>query len=67
MQNRRIAEVIRPDRFLAPTALLCSEPAADKCHRRLVVEILEETWLGQGHAVQIRHLVSEKQKATAAH
>lgn len=28
--------------FSTPTVLLCSEPAADKCHRRLVLEYLQK-------------------------
>jgi hypothetical protein len=26
--------------------LLCSEPTAERCHRRLVVEYLDKTWGG---------------------
>lgn len=35
-----------------PTVLLCSEPTAEHCHRRLVAEFLAEHWEG----VAIRHL-----------
>ncbi len=30
--------------FDAPTVLLCSEPAAERCHRRLAAEYLAEKW-----------------------
>ena len=32
--------------FERPSALLCSEPEAEHCHRRLVVEYLAEKWGG---------------------
>ena len=35
-----------PDLFAVPTALLCSEPTAKHCHRRVVVEYLDEKWNG---------------------
>ena len=41
-------------------ALLCSEPGPEKCHRRLVAELLVKHLGDQGHAVHIRHLVTEK-------
>ena len=44
MQQRRIEIELNPDLFDVPTALLCSEPTADHCHRRLVVEYLQEKW-----------------------
>jgi hypothetical protein len=57
MIERRIGELLPPDRFAPPTALLCSEPAADKCHRRLVVEHLAQAWRNLGHSVTIEHLI----------
>lgn len=30
--------------FTVPTALLCAEPRADKCHRRLLAEHLRDQW-----------------------
>lgn len=41
-------------------ALLCSEPGPEKCHRRLVAELLAENLRQQGLEVQVRHLVTEK-------
>jgi hypothetical protein len=57
MIERRIAELLPPDRFVQPTALLCSEPTAEKCHRRLVVEHLAAKWREADHSVAIEHLV----------
>lgn len=59
MLDRRLADLFSPDRFAAPAALLCSEPTADRCHRRLVVEHLADTWRRQGHEVSIEHLAVE--------
>lgn len=44
MAERRVGEVIPPERFAEPTVLLCSENKPDRCHRRLVVEYLNEAW-----------------------
>ncbi len=44
MEQRRIDIVLAPDLFAVPTVLLCSEPTADRCHRRLVVEFLRARW-----------------------
>ena len=46
MEQRRIEEALSPEDFLTPTALLCSEPTAEHCHRRLVCEYLGRQWPG---------------------
>ncbi len=51
MIDRRIENIVTPDE-LDHACLLCSEPKADKCHRRLVSEYLRSKW---GN-VEIRHL-----------
>jgi uncharacterized protein (DUF488 family) len=51
MVDRRIENIVTPDE-LDHACLLCSEPKADKCHRRLVSEYLRSKW---GN-VEIRHL-----------
>jgi len=38
-------------------AFLCSEPGPERCHRRLVAELLAERWRAQGEAVEVEHLV----------
>lgn len=44
MKARRIEDQVSQRLFDIPTALLCSEPKADKCHRRLVAEYLSRLW-----------------------
>jgi len=41
MRTRRVEDRFGPDTFDVPTALLCSEPTATRCHRRLVLEYLQ--------------------------
>lgn len=43
MAERRIEETVAKD-VLADGCLLCSEHEPDHCHRRLVVEYLQERW-----------------------
>jgi uncharacterized protein (DUF488 family) len=52
MRERNIEESIDKRLFDLPSVLLCSEPTADRCHRRLVLEYLHEKWDG----VTIIHL-----------
>jgi uncharacterized protein (DUF488 family) len=49
---RRVEDTLDRAAFAAPTALLCSEPTAEHCHRRLVAEYLLERWPD----VQLTHL-----------
>lgn len=44
MAERRIEERIGRSLFSIPTVLLCSEPTAEHCHRRLVLEHLRDKW-----------------------
>lgn len=52
MAERKIEERMRPEHFRG-ACLLCSEPTAHRCHRRLVVEYLNAKW---GGALDVRHL-----------
>lgn len=60
MRERRVLEHIEPDAFEGRVALLCSEAAPEKCHRRLVAELLAEHWNALGHAVEVEHLTIDK-------
>src|SRR5438552_13467361 len=44
MAQRKILEVIDPAKFEGKVALLCSEPGPDKCHRRLLAELVTNYW-----------------------
>ena len=60
MRDRDIPGALEPLELDSTVALLCSEPGPEKCHRRLVAELLAEHLLGQGRALTIRHLIIEK-------
>jgi uncharacterized protein (DUF488 family) len=57
MAQRRAVELADPAAFEGRVALLCSEAEADKCHRRLIAEMLGQLWTAQGHQIEIKHLV----------
>jgi len=52
IQARSIESALEQESFARKTVLLCSEPTAEHCHRRLVLEYLQKHWKG----VQIHHL-----------
>jgi uncharacterized protein (DUF488 family) len=52
MISRSIESRIDKESFSRKTVLLCSEPTAEHCHRRLVLEYLQKHWEGVG----IHHL-----------
>jgi uncharacterized protein (DUF488 family) len=62
MQEREIPQSLEPVELSENFALLCSEPGPEKCHRRLVAEILAGQLRSQGHAVQIQHLETAKRE-----
>jgi uncharacterized protein (DUF488 family) len=52
MHERKIETKLKPD-ALVGTCLLCSEATPHHCHRRLVVEYLNNKW---GNVLSARHL-----------
>lgn len=60
MCKRRVLEDVDPSNLEGTVALLCSEPHPEKCHRRLVANLLAEYFRSAGHTVEIRHLFSEQ-------
>ena len=46
LHERAITHSLDQTAFEHRTALLCSEASPEKCHRRLVVEYLAESWPG---------------------
>ena len=63
MQERRILELIQPTAFEGRVALLCSEASPEKCHRRLVAELLTQAWNQSGHEVEVQHLAIDRPSA----
>lgn len=53
---RGIIERLDPEQFAETTALLCSEPGPEKCHRRLVADLLGARWRAAGHSIEVQHL-----------
>jgi hypothetical protein len=52
IHSRKVESVLLRESFQKKTVLLCSEPTAENCHRRLALEYLQQHWEG----VTIRHL-----------
>ena len=44
LAERRVEEALSPDLFAVPTVLLCGEPTAERCHRRLALDYLVSRW-----------------------
>ena len=63
MKDRGIPETLDTGEWPMRTALLCSEPSPEKCHRRLVADLLATHWRAQGHDVEIRHLIATRPKS----
>ena len=53
MENRCVEKLIDPE-VLNGGCLLCSEHSPQHCHRRLVIEYLNEMWGGN---IQVKHLM----------
>jgi uncharacterized protein (DUF488 family) len=62
MKARGVPEKLDTSSWPSKVALLCSEAGPEKCHRRLVADLIAARWRGQGHEVEIRHLVSASAK-----
>ena len=44
LTQRAVEDSLPKQLFEVPAVLLCSEPTADRCHRRIVAEYLAERW-----------------------
>ncbi|HVA22825.1 MAG TPA: DUF488 domain-containing protein [Chloroflexota bacterium] len=49
MAQRKVEQEISPELLDGPTALLCTEPTPEQCHRRLVIEYLAQRWGNLAH------------------
>jgi uncharacterized protein (DUF488 family) len=52
IEGRRIESIVSDGLLEGPSVLLCSEPAANMCHRRLVLEYLNS----KGYSLIVKHL-----------
>ena len=66
MKERGAPETIDTTSWASRVALLCSEPGPEKCHRRLVADLLAAHWRARGDEVEVRHLVSERNEKAHA-
>lgn len=64
MRERGIPQALDASSWPPRATLLCSEPGPEKCHRRLVADLLAAHWRPQGHLVEIRHLVAARSKSS---
>ncbi len=62
MKDRGVPEILDTSSWPSRCVLLCSEAGPEKCHRRLVADLIAAQWRGQGYEVEIRHLVSVRAK-----
>jgi uncharacterized protein (DUF488 family) len=62
MKGRGVPASLDTSSWSPKVALLCSEPGPEKCHRRLVADLLAGYWREQGYVVEIRHLICSRQK-----
>lgn len=66
MKERSVPEKVDTSSWASRVALLCSEPGPEKCHRRLVADLLAAHWRARGDEVEVRHLVSERNEKARA-
>jgi uncharacterized protein (DUF488 family) len=64
MRERGVPQAFEATSWPPHATLLCSEPGPEKCHRRLVADLLAAHWRSQGHDVEIRHLVAARAKSS---
>jgi uncharacterized protein (DUF488 family) len=62
MHARGVPASVDTSSWSPKISLLCSEPGPEKCHRRLVADLLAAFWTGEGDAVEVLHLVSPRTK-----
>lgn len=64
MRDRGIPQTFDARTWPQRATLLCSEPGPEKCHRRLVADLLASYWRSQGHDVEICHLIAARSKSS---
>jgi len=64
MRERGIPQAFDATSWPPHATLLCSEPGPEKCHRRLVADLLAAYWRAQGQQVEVRHLIAPRPKSS---
>jgi len=64
MRERGVPQSFEATSWPQRATLLCSEPGPEKCHRRLVADLLAAHWRAQGHQVEVRHLIAPRPKSS---
>jgi uncharacterized protein (DUF488 family) len=64
MRERGVPQSVDANVWPLRATLLCSEPGPEKCHRRLVADLLAAHWRSQGHNVEIRHLIAARMRSS---
>jgi uncharacterized protein (DUF488 family) len=62
LKKRGVPQSLDVSDWPANVALLCTETGPEKCHRRLVAEVLAKHWHAAGDDVEVRHLVSSTKR-----
>jgi uncharacterized protein (DUF488 family) len=62
LKQRAVPQSLDTSSWPANVGLLCTEPGLEKCHRRLVADVLTEQWRAAGDDVEVRHLVSSTKR-----
>lgn len=62
MRERGIPQSLDRSMFGGTVALLCSEPGPEKCHRRLVAEVICQYYSRLKYNIRVHHLRINKQK-----
>jgi len=44
IRSRAVESIFTPNEFTIPTVLMCSEHKPEKCHRRVAIEYLNQSW-----------------------
>jgi uncharacterized protein (DUF488 family) len=62
LKQRGVPKSLDTSSWPANVTLLCTEPGPEKCHRRLVAELLANNWREASDDVEVRHLVSSTRR-----
>ena len=65
MGERGIPDCLDSAMFEGTVALLCSEPEPERCHRRLVAELLRQRGEELKYNIQVRHLTINNKKQSS--